>query len=439
MQKINSYKPKLSTECFNSKDVLVIFGEVFSRGYINGIIDEAKKLNMNIIYSTVGRRDENQNLRPLNEKELLEKKTAGQFPIINIPLEAGFDMEPDDQGIRPVDQLKGVKFKEWEKVKLDWSSIESSKQKAISRFKTNLNLYISELKKIIPEGANVVFAHTMAGGVPRTKIVMPLMNRVFKGHGDRFMESKLFWSSEIGQLCSQNFDEVTANTFQYLVDATQDIRTNVQSSEKKVSYLAFGYHGTELLINGEYKWQSYSPYLQGFAKIKLEDIAKNYWNQDIHTMVFNAPEILTNSSSIFLGIEVALYPLLGALQKENENSKYIKQILERSNQLLKPEFKLENILELTDEYFSSSTIKNEWSKFEDWPQHNGPDQMELMRRTSQKIIEMHKDEKNLLTQELSELVFKACGRVMIHEAFTPTSPIWWVGHDAVAQLADTLE
>lgn len=61
--------------------------------------------------------------------------------------------------------------------------------------------------------------------------------------------------------------------------------------------------------------------------------------------------------------------------------------------------------------------------------------MELMRTTSEKIIDMHKDEKNLLTARLSELVFNSCGKAMLHEALKPRKPVWWIGHDLVAKLA----
>ncbi|MCB0415596.1 MAG: hypothetical protein KDD50_14760, partial [Bdellovibrionales bacterium] len=189
-------------------------------------------------------------------------------------------------------------------------------------------------------------------------------------------------------------------------------------------------------IGGEYKWQSYAPYLQGFAKIELENIAKKAWKNGIKAQVFNAPEILTNSSSIFLGIEVALYPLLGALQKEKESSSLVKDLLARCNKLLKPDYKIESILDLTSEYFKSEIISQRWSDFPGWPQHNGPEQMKLMRETSQKIIDMHITDKELLTSELSEVVFKSCGKAMISCAYDPQQPVWWIGHDIVAKLCD---
>lgn len=44
---------------FRKGDVFVLFGELFGRGYANGLINEAKKAGMTLIGITVGRRDEN--------------------------------------------------------------------------------------------------------------------------------------------------------------------------------------------------------------------------------------------------------------------------------------------------------------------------------------------------------------------------------------------
>lgn len=41
---------------FRSGDVFVLFGELFGRGYTNGLIQEARKAGMTIIGLTVGRR-----------------------------------------------------------------------------------------------------------------------------------------------------------------------------------------------------------------------------------------------------------------------------------------------------------------------------------------------------------------------------------------------
>jgi len=417
---------------FGKGDVLVVFGEVFQRGYVNGLIDEARDNGMKVIFSTVGRRDENEKLRPLTEQELSEKDQ----PLINLPLEAGFDMETDSTGKRPIDRVAGLKLSEWKNADLNENDLRICSEKGTTRFRKSVQEYMKKLEPMIPEGKNVLFAHTMAGGVPRTKIVMPVMNRVFKGSGDRYASSLEFWESPLGRFCDISFNDVTAETFAHLIELSKPIREKIEKAGGHVGYTAYGYHGTEIQFKGDYHWQSYSPYLQGFAKIRLEEIAEKAFRDGIRACVFNAPEILTNSSSIFLGVEVALYPLLGALKREAPNHPYTKTVMDKCAALLKDDCSLDDILSLTDSYFSSDVIKR-WTKFPEWPQHNGPEQMALMRETSTKILDMHKDQKALLTAELSEVVFRACGKAMLAEGAKPRKPVWWIGHDLVAKLATT--
>lgn len=415
---------------YSNKDVLVIFGEVFARGYVNGLIDEAKKTGMKVIYSTVGRRDENENLRPLNAEELATKDQ----PLINVPLECGFDLAKSSKGRSPVDQLKGLKLSESAKAQMDFGEVEESRRKGRDDFRKRVQTYMVELEKMIPTGANVMFAHTMAGGVPRAKIILPVMNRVFKGHGERYASSREFWESTLGKFCEMSFMDVTANSFADLIELSTPLREKIKKNGGQASYVAYGYHGTEILMGNEYRWQSYAPYLQGFAKLELERIAGRAMKDGVPACAFNAPEILTNSSSIFLGVEVALYPLLGTFRKEGPNHPITKQLEKDCAALLKPDHSLDEILKITDAYFRSDIILKRWSEYDQWPQHNGPEQMELMRTTSEKIIDMHKDDKQLLTARLSEIVFNACGKAMLHEGFKPRQNAWWVGHDLVAQL-----
>lgn len=112
-------------------DVLVIFGEVFNRGYVNGLIEMAEKNQMQVIYSTVGRRDGAGELRPLTEEELKEKN---QNPLINIPLEAGFDLEKASDGLSPVDRLKPLKLTQWKEADLPKDKIEESRITGEKRF-----------------------------------------------------------------------------------------------------------------------------------------------------------------------------------------------------------------------------------------------------------------------------------------------------------------
>ena len=78
---------------YRKGDVFVLFGELFGRGYVTGLLDQAKKAGMEIIGITVGRRDENNKLRPLTEEELAQAETNLGGRIINIPAMAGFDLE----------------------------------------------------------------------------------------------------------------------------------------------------------------------------------------------------------------------------------------------------------------------------------------------------------------------------------------------------------
>lgn len=409
---------------FKSGDTLVVFGEVFARGYVNGLIDVAKAHGLNVVYATAGRRDENQNLRALTAEEIQEKN---QSPLINVPLEAGFDLEPP----RPVDQLKGYGLTGWEDAQLDWDSIELSRKRGEERFRKNVTLFLNELRRHIDVKKNLIFAHTMAGGFPRAKVVMPIANKIFKGSGARYSSSAVFWQSEIGRLCAESFQDVTAETYRHLIELSGDLRHEIETNGASVHYLGYGYHGNEVLIGDQYTWYSYSPYLQGFAKLRLEDISKEAFAAGVKSTIFNVPEILTNSSSIFLGVEVVLYPLMRALKKE-AGSMRVREILEKAQSKLKDSVTLEDIDRITQDYLTNPTVRA-WPKFEGWPQHNGPEQMELMRAASTQLIDLHKNPKDLMTAELSEVVFRACGENMFREISEPRAPVAWIGHDLVAK------
>lgn len=424
MKDFNALRTCPENSKFKKNDLLIIFGEVFNKGYVNGIVQEAERIGMKVIYGTVGRRDENNNLRALTTEEAAQK---GQENLINTPLEAGFDLDKSSKGLSPCDQLKGLKRDEWNTVKMDWNQINESKKTGLKRFLKNTKNFVNEvLEKHVTEDTNVHFAHTMAGGIPRAKILMPLLNRVFKGSEKRFLYSKEFWDSEIGNLCEMTFDEVTAHTFETLITETVSIRNKAKS----VSYSAYGYHGCEPLLNDKYQWQSYAPYLQGWAKIKLEGIAKKYWDKGLHTQVFNAPEILTASSSVFLGVEVCLYPLLRSLKFENHGKET--SIHKLCADMLNNPKDINTIDIFTQKYMNTDpeVTKKHWSN---WPQHNNEPQMAQMKKASDYLISLHKDPKALLTFPLSEVVFKTTGKAILGEASKPSAPVLWLGHDLVSK------
>lgn len=426
MTKFIPIRELTSTSTWKENDALVLFGELFQRGYANGLVDEAEKMGMQIIKGTVGRRDKEE-LRALSSEEL----AAIDGRIINVPLEAGFDLEKSANGVSPVDMIKDVKLSQWEDVKLDFQALEECRKNAVQRFKKQLSVYTLELEKEIKPGKNFLLAHLMAGGVPRAKIIMPLMNRVFKGVEDRHLDSAKFWNSELGKLCQLNFIEVTAETFRHLLESTASFRQKVSQMGGSVSYLAYGYHGTEILIDGQLKWQTYTPYLQGWAKMKLENISRSFFDQGIKSCVYNCPEILTNSSSIFQGVEVSLYPLLRAIDSVSKDLGA--QVKTQCSALLKPGKSLDDIFKVIDTYYAQSEINSLNLDFAHWPRQSTKSQMELMIRCSDDLIDLHTSPKQLITNFLSEIVFKSCGRIMLNDSYSPTHPTQWIGHDVVAK------
>lgn len=411
-----------ATAGFKEGDVLFLCGELFGRGYANGIVDEARAKGMTIIGATVGRRDAEGALRPLNDEELATAEAGLGGRIINIPLEAGFDMEPGKDGIAPVDRFKGVKPDDWASVKLDPAEIEYSKERGTERFCTNLAAVVAELEKMLPENCNLLVVHTMAGGIPRARVFMPILNKLFKGQGDRFLSSEAFWSSDMGKLCETSFNEVTADTFRYLIDATAGLREKLP-----VRYAAYGYHGTAVLIDGVITWQSYTPYLQGWAKIRLEDVAIEAWGKGIKATVYNCPEILTNSSALFLGVENSLYPLMAALRAEGVDS-----VVEECQSLLREGVAVDDLLKIANTYLTSELVTGT-RDFDSWPQHNKPEQQEYMLNTSAELIGMNADQKDIVCAVLSRAVFQGVGNLMFNSSWDPQAPVFWLNHDVIAK------
>jgi len=216
---------------------------------------------------------------------------------------------------------------------------------------------MSILNDQIPAGRNVFFAHTMAGGIPKVKVFLAIANRIYKGRGERFMSPRALLNSDLGRLILMNFDEVTANTFQYLIDGSAAIRTRIEKTGGQVRFSAYGYHGSEILIDGKYRWQTYPNYTQGYAKLHLEQIAEAAWRQGIKATVFNCPEIRTNSSDIFVGVELSLFPLLTSLRMES-GSAWAETQWQACRALLKEGESLEKLLQIVDDYYRNRISPN---------------------------------------------------------------------------------
>ena len=416
---------------FRPGDVFVLFGELFGRGYANGLVEEARKAGMTILGITVGRRDDEQRLRPLTDEELQEAEANLGGRIINIPMMAGFDLDAPDGTPTPTDLLSELKISNWQEAKLDWAQIERCRQVGRERFKASLAEVMEELDRAIPDGANVFFAHTMAGGIPKAKVFLAIANRVYKGRGEKFLSSRALIDSDLGQLILMNFDEVTANTFEHLIEGSSRIRKRLAETGGAVRYTAYGYHGTEILIGDEYRWQTYTSYTQGYAKMRLEDHAEAAWQQGVTATVFNCPEIRTNSSDIFVGVELSLFPLLTALKREG-GGEWADQQWALCQDLLQEGVQLEEILDKIEAYNNDPVIAK-FRDFDAWPMDNTAELAEVMVGTSQEITALHKDRNTLITDHLSSLVLEGTGPLIFHEASRPHGPVLWLNHDIIAR------
>ena len=421
---------------YRKGDVFVLFGELFGRGYVNGLIDEARAAGMTIVGITVGRRDEEGKLRALTTEEHAEAEEKLGGRIINVPLMAGFDMDAPEGEKNPTELLSGITLKSWQEDKLDWDAIERCREAGVRRFTSSVAQVMQEIDKLIPDGANAFFAHTMAGGIPKIKAFLAIANRIYKGRGERFMSSRALLDSDLGKLILMNFDEVTANTLQHLIAGSAAIRARLERAGGQVRYTAYGYHGTEILIDGKYQWQTYTNYTQGYAKMRLESVARAAWQQGVAATVFNCPEIRTNSSDIFVGVELSLFPLLKALKKEGGGA-WADQQWKICASLLDEGMSLDSLLETIEKYNNDATSAT-FRNFEAWPMDNTPELADVMIGTSEDITKMHKDRKELITDHLSSLVLESAGPLMFHGAAEKIGPVLWLNHDIIARQLNAL-
>ena len=424
------------TNIFRKGDVFVLFGELFGRGYANGLINEARKAGMTIIGVTVGRRDDDNVLRALTPEELSTAEANLGGRIINVPLMAGFDLDAPAGTPTPTAMVAEMTLKTWQDDKLDWAHIEKCREVGIKRFKDSVAQVMAQLDGMIPDGSNAFFAHTMAGGIPKAKVFLAIANRVYKGRGERFQPSSALLNSDLGKLILMNFDEVTANTFQHLIEGSAAIRARLEKTGGQVRYSAYGYHGTEILIDNKYQWQTYTSYTQGKAKMKLEDIAVAAWQKGIKATVYNCPEIRTNSSDIFVGVELSLFPLLNALKKENGGA-WAESQWQACRAVLQPGHTLEDLLQKIDAYNASDVMKG-FRNFAAWPMSNTAELADVMIGTSEEITKMHTSRDALVTDILSALVLEGTGPLMFFETSKPAGPVLWLNHDVIAKKLNQL-
>lgn len=435
MTKLTPKRTIASNKLFRKGDIFVLFGELFSRGYATGLINEAKAAGMIILGITVGRRDENGQLRSLTDEELTASEANLGGKIVNIPVMAGFDMDapagsPLDAPT-PTDLLGALSLDTWQTDKLDWDYIARCREAGVARFKGAVEAAMQQLDALIPDSKNVIFAHTMAGGIPKARVFLGIANRIYKGRGARYMSSQSLIESDLGKLILQNFDEVSANSFGTLLEASAPIRARIEASGGQVRYTAYGYHGTEVLIDGDYRWQTYTNYTQGYAKMRLEGFAEAAWKDGIKATVFNCPEIRSNSSDVFSGLELSLLPLLAALKREG-GGPWVEALWQECQALLQDGTTLDDMLQIVSDYQHNPAMQPYYD-FAPWPMPNSAEQVEQTVGTSQQIVQLHTDPKRLISDVLSSLVVDATGYLIFGELSAPSAPVLWLNHDVVAK------
>ncbi len=416
---------------FREGDVFVLFGELFGRGYATGLLDEARAAGMHIVGITVGRRDGNNGLRPLDAEELSAAEARLGGKIINIPLMAGFDLDAPDGGPTPTDLLGAMTLESWRDEKLDWDYLAQCRALGTTRFTGALARVMSTLDGMIADSKNVFFAHTMAGGIPKAKVFLAVANRIYKGRGSRHMSSQALLDSDMGKLILQNFDEVSADTFGHLIEFSSAIRNRIESQGGAVRYTAYGYHGSSVLIDGAYRWQTYTNYTQGYAKMRLEGIATRAWEAGVKATIYNCPEIRTNSSDVFTGIELPLIPLLLALKQEG-GGRWVEEQWTECEQLLADGFTMADVFRKIGD-MQANVVMRPFYDFSAWPMANSQKQTDLVIGTSNDITQMHRDGKALISDWLSSLVVNATGQLIFRETSAPTGPVQWLNHDIVAR------
>jgi hypothetical protein len=171
--------------------------------------------------------------------------------------------------------------------------------------------------------------------------------------------------------------------------------------------------------------------------MRLEEIAARAWEKGVRATVFNCPEIQTNSSALFLGVEISLYPLLNAMEKEG-GGPAADRIRTACGSLLKHGVTVEELLTAAEAYLSDPLLEP-FREFDSWPHHNTSAQAAFMLNSANAMLEMNRDPKEIVCAELSRAVFRAVGRLMFRTSWAAAAPVYWLNHDVVARQSVSAE
>ncbi|NHZ67270.1 enoyl ACP reductase FabMG family protein, partial [Massilia genomosp. 1] len=104
------------------------------------------------------------------------------------------------------------------------------------------------------------------------------------------------------------------------------------------------------------------------AKMRLESVAQAAWAQGISATVFNCPEIRTNSSDIFAGVELSLFPLLSALKREG-GAAWAEQQWAACQELLNDGVSVQSLIDQIEAY-NNDPVSASFRNFDAWPMDN---------------------------------------------------------------------
>jgi hypothetical protein len=164
----------------------------------------------------------------------------------------------------------------------------------------------------------------------------------------------------------------------------------------------------------------------------LERFAEDAWSEGVKCTVFNSPEIWTQSSALFLGVEVSLYPLLRAIRSEDPTGTVADAVWTRCAALLREGATVDALLARAEEHLAAPSL-GPFRDLATWPQHTTREQLESMLAASDAVLAMSADAKSPPCAELSRLVFRAVGELMLDASWEPSAPVLWLNHDVVAR------
>ena len=112
---------------------------------------------------------------------------------------------------------------------------------------------------------------------------------------------------------------------------------------------------------------------------------------------------------------------------------FVDALWQQCQDLLQEGVSLDSVLQTVGAY-QQDPVMQSYYDFAAWPMANGAEQVDKTVGTSQDIVALHKDRKELVSDVLSQHVVDATGQLMFGAASNPDGPVLWLDHDVVARV-----